>query len=81
MLVTTMIFTRYVTRNVRALMQAQKLGRRDGAALLWHIFVKPGLIRRIILPYLRYYVPGFHPNHIDDRRTLERTRHEIAAWA
>jgi hypothetical protein len=30
-------------------------------------FVTPGVIRRVLLPYLGWYLPGFHPWHRDDR--------------
>jgi predicted metal-dependent hydrolase len=32
-----------------------------------YLLVKPGMVRRTLWPYLRFYVPGFHPWHRDDR--------------
>lgn len=48
--------------------------RQDGisSARTWLHFtgfalVKPGVIRRVLLPYLGWYIPGFHPWRHDDR--------------
>ena len=32
-----------------------------------YLLVKPGMMRRIFWDYLRFYGPGFHPWHRDDR--------------
>jgi predicted metal-dependent hydrolase len=35
-----------------------------------YLLVKPGMFRRIFWDYLRYYGPGFHPWHRDDRKLI-----------
>ena len=32
-----------------------------------HLWFKPGMMRRIFLPYLNFYRPGFHPWDHNDR--------------
>jgi uncharacterized protein len=35
-----------------------------------YLLVKPGMMRRIFRDYLRFYSPGFHPWHRDDRKLI-----------
>jgi predicted metal-dependent hydrolase len=35
--------------------------------LLSFLFFRPGVLTQVILPYLAYYLPGFHPWNHDDR--------------
>jgi hypothetical protein len=56
---------------------AIELMRQDGvtgpkawAKLLWYLWVYPGMFRRIAGPWLRYFLPGFHPWNEDDRHLL-----------
>ncbi len=83
MFATTSGFLRYMTKHCVALMRVQGLARSpiSWLRLLWYVFGYPGILRRIAVPYLRYYAPGFHPNQIDDRRALERTQRTVATWA
>ena len=40
---------------------------------LWHyLLVKPGMIRRVIPAWARYFKPGFHPWDVDDRRLIDK---------
>ena len=36
------------------------------------LFLKPGLLRQVFIPYLAYYLPGFHPWRRDDRKLAAR---------
>jgi uncharacterized protein len=56
---------------------AIELMRQDGttgakawAKLLWYLWVYPGMFRKIAGPWLRYFLPGFHPWNEDDRHLL-----------
>jgi len=51
------------------------------AKLLWAVFGRHGLMRRIVPAYAKYYSPAFHPNDIDDATTRERTKRLVASWA
>jgi predicted metal-dependent hydrolase len=82
MLLATTTFLGFATKHIVKIMQSLGLAKssRAWAELLGYIFVRPGLARRIVIPYLRYYAPGFHPKHLDDRRVLERARSRVEAW-
>jgi uncharacterized protein len=69
----------YVTRNflVDRTSGALELMRQDGVAglrawarLLWYVWVRPGVFRKIAGAWLRYFLPGFHPWNQDDRQLL-----------
>jgi predicted metal-dependent hydrolase len=83
MALSTLTFVSFVVKHIRAIMLAQGVDRSPRAwrDVIWYLFGNPGMVRRIILPYLRYYAPGFHPNDIDDRRELERGRAFVEARA
>lgn len=82
MWLTTLTFLRFITKHCVALMRAQGLAKNplSWAKLLWYVFGSPGIMRRIVPAYLRYYSPNFHPNDLDDSATLARTRKLVAAW-
>lgn len=42
-----------------------------------YLLNKPGVLRRIALPYLSFYRPGFHPWQRDERQLLERIARQL----
>ena len=42
-----------------------------------YLLVKPGMMRRIFWDYLRFYAPGFHPWHRDDRKLIARIETQL----
>ena len=69
----------YVTRNflVDRTAGALELMRQDGvtglrawATLLWYLWVRPGMFRKIAIAWFKYFLPGFHPWNEDDRDLL-----------
>jgi hypothetical protein len=46
-----------------------------------YLLVKPGMMRRIFLDYLRFYGPGFHPWHRDDRPLIAEIERKLAIAA
>jgi uncharacterized protein len=69
----------YITRNflVDRTKGALDLMRQDGVSglhawrrLLWYLWVRPAMFRKIAGAWLRYFLPGFHPWHQDDRHLL-----------
>lgn len=69
----------YVTRNflVDRTTGALELMRQDGvtgprawARLLWHLWVRPGMFRKIAVAWGKFFLPGFHPWNEDDRHLL-----------
>lgn len=53
-------------------------GRRAGWGLARAAFVSPGLLRRIIRPWIAYFLPGFHPWNEDDRGLIVQTEHLLS---
>ncbi|WP_374571205.1 metal-dependent hydrolase [Phenylobacterium sp.] len=42
-----------------------------------YLFLRPGLLRQVFLPYLTYYLPGFHPWRHDDRELAARVERAL----
>jgi predicted metal-dependent hydrolase len=82
MALATSTFVRFVGRHIVALMHARGLATspKAWAALLWYLFGNPGVVRRTVMPYVKFYAPGFNPAHIDDGSVLDRTRRSVEAW-
>ena len=53
-----------------------ELLRQDGqpkwarTRVWWYLIGKPGLLRKIFLPWAAYFLPGFHPWNHDDRHLI-----------
>jgi predicted metal-dependent hydrolase len=69
----------YITRNfvVDRTAGALELMRQDGvtgvrawARLLWYLWVRPGMFRKIAGAWGRFFLPGFHPWDEDDRALI-----------
>ena len=69
----------YVTRNflVDRTAGALELMRQDGVTgldawsrLLWYLWLRPGMFRKIAGAWLKFFMPGFHPWNEDDRALL-----------
>ena len=69
----------YVTRNfiVDRTAGAIELLRQDGitgakawAPLLWYVWVRPGMMRKIFSAWAAFFIPGFHPWNEDDRALI-----------
>ena len=80
----------YVTRNfiVDRTAGAMEILRQDGitgpkalATLLWHMWVRPGMFRKIAGAWAKFLLPGFHPWNEDDRHLLRAYEAEAAGSA
>jgi predicted metal-dependent hydrolase len=69
----------FITRNflVDRTAGALELMRQDGVTgidawrrLLWYLWVRPGMFRKIAGAWLKFFFPGFHPWDEDDRHLL-----------
>lgn len=45
-------------------------GARAWAKLLWYVWVRPGMFRKIGGAWFKFFLPGFHPWNEDDRHLL-----------
>ena len=53
-------------------------GLRARAKLVWYLFGKPGVLRRIFPAWVAYFLPGFHPWNNDDRALIARYESDFA---
>lgn len=76
----------YITRNflfdrtagaIELLRQDGVTGVRAWTGLLWVMWVKPGMLRKIFSAWAKFFVPRFHPWNEDDRALIEN--YEAAA--
>lgn len=44
-----------------------------------YLLISPGLLRKIVLPYLSFYRPGFHPWLHDDRHLITAVERQLSA--
>ncbi|MCW3835867.1 metal-dependent hydrolase [Sphingomonas canadensis] len=64
---------------------AVELLRQDGITrgarrrVWWYLLARPGLLRRILVPWAAYFVPGFHPWKHDDRHLIGKAESDYAA--
>ena len=71
MLLVTINFTRHRTTGMLDLMAQDGLkGPKAWWRLAKYAFGRPGMVRRIILPWAAYFKPGFHPWDHDDRNLI-----------
>ena len=68
-----------VTRNfiIDRTRGALELLRQDGISgprawvrLVWYMWVRPGMMRKIFSAWAKYFLPGFHPWNEDDRQLI-----------
>jgi hypothetical protein len=79
MLLTTLFFTGFVSyAHVRLLAARGRLGDARGLLrALNHMWLWPGVFRRLVPAYLSYYRPGFHPNGRDTTGLVREWRERL----
>jgi hypothetical protein len=73
----TMTFIWLVGGNMHDQLDAATGGRYK-LRLLHFLFVRPGLIFKVLGGYFEYFLPWFHPRKRDDRLILDHVRHQFA---
>jgi uncharacterized protein len=53
-------------------------GLRAWALLLWYLWVRPGMFRKIAGAWSKFFLPGFHPWNEDDRYLLRAYEASVA---
>jgi predicted metal-dependent hydrolase len=54
------------------------MGLRAWSSLLWYLWVRPGMFRKIAGAWLKFFLPGFHPWNEDDRHLLRAYEANVA---
>lgn len=54
-------------------------GAKAHLGLLWFLFGGPGAIRKLMLPWATFFLPGFHPWNHDDRKLINMAESEYEA--
>jgi predicted metal-dependent hydrolase len=80
MLSVTRRFVAHRTRDALDLLAQDGLDRGEARRrLLWYLWGKPGLLRRMFPAWLGFFRPGFHPWNTDDRALIARYESDYAA--
>ena len=67
------------TMALELLRQDDITGVRAWARLLWFMWIRPGMMRKVFAAWAAFFRPGFHPWTIDDRALI--TDYEAASGA
>ncbi len=67
------------TDTIDLLEQDGITGWRTKLKLLHFLLVKPGIARGIIIPWMKFFLPGFHPWNEDDRHLIDLAESEYEA--
>ncbi len=72
MLLTSWIFMRQIMVRLNAVLKIEKkrLTIKTWSELVGYLYFRPGLVRRMALPYFAFFKPGFHPSQISVRGDL-----------
>lgn len=80
MLSVTRRFIAHRTRDALDLLAQDGLGWGESRyRLLWYLWGRPGVLRRIFPAWLGFFRPGFHPWNTDDRALIARYESDYAA--
>jgi predicted metal-dependent hydrolase len=70
----TLVTLRFWPKRIRGMLdllaQDGLTGWRVKARVAWFMLGKPGVLRRVFLPWLAFFMPGFHPWNEDDRHLI-----------
>ncbi len=82
MLLVTLRFWPRRVKGMQVLLRQDGLtGGRVTLRIWWYLLGKPGILRRSFIPWLSYFMPGFHPWNHDDRALIARHESDYAAAA
>ncbi len=80
MLLVTRNFIRGRVQGILELLRQDDItGPRAWFGLAWYALGTPGMLRRMILGWISYFLPGFHPWKHDDRALIKLHESEYAA--
>jgi predicted metal-dependent hydrolase len=79
MLLVTINFWRKRVAGAVELLRQDGFTRWARTRVWWYLIGNPGLLRKIFLPWLAYFLPGFHPWNHDDRALIGKAESSYAA--
>jgi uncharacterized protein len=79
MIVTYRFWTKRWAGTLDLLAQDGITGWKAKARLAWYLLGKPGIFRRLFLPWATFFLPGFHPWNHDDRALIGKYDSDYAA--
>ncbi|HYW15974.1 MAG TPA: metal-dependent hydrolase [Allosphingosinicella sp.] len=56
-------------------------GPRAWGGLFWYMMVSPGMVRKILGAWVKFFLPGFHPWKHDDRQLIAEAERSLEAMA
>ncbi|MXO76247.1 metal-dependent hydrolase [Altererythrobacter aerius] len=79
MLIVSRRFVFHRVRDMQDLLAQDGLTGWKWKAKIWaYLLGRPGFLRRIALPWLAYFLPGFHPWNEDDRHLIAKYEGDFA---
>lgn len=72
LVITGKFWPRRIAGMKKLLKQDGLTGWRINARIFWYMVASPGIMRRGFLPWLSYFMPGFHPWNHDDRHLIDK---------
>jgi len=79
LIVTKNFWTKRWEGTLDLLAQDGITGWKAKARLAWYLMGNPGPVRRLALPWLAFFMPGFHPWNHDDRALIGKYDSDFAA--
>lgn len=80
MFMATVIFLEFVFRGTALFFKQDGINTpRSWWRLFLFLYGKPGLFRQVMGAYFQFYLPGFHPWHVDDRALVASVDRELRA--
>lgn len=80
MLLVTLNFWKHRYEGVLDLLAQDGIkGWKAHRGLIWFLIGKPGVLRKLFIPWATYFLPGFHPWNHDDRGLIKLAESEYEA--
>lgn len=79
MLIVTINFWKKRVDGSAELLRQDGITKWGRTRVWWYLIGNPGLLRKIFLPWVAYFLPGFHPWNNDDRALIGKAESDYAA--
>jgi len=80
MLLISFLFWRSITRHMADFFRQDGINKvGTWMRVLKFYYITPGILRKIAREYFKFYLPGFHPWHTDDRALITDVERELLA--